>query len=240
MRHLFAPPARGLPVLALALAAAAVTGCADVTGLRTEGDLGEAHEPLALWKDVRPAPPAPGQKPGRPAVVPGVPAVPGGTMRGVDALAVVRADILADAAKDGGTGQLVDPRAAQRLARCTSAADGGPDCPVRPPVLHDLTGDGKDELISAVDIDGRLSELRVYTVDDGAVTRVLSHRAVLEGVEVAAGHLAVREPTSNPKLVSISDYEWDPAAGSMNLSQLTLDECPTVQEPATRCPPSGI
>ncbi|WP_244291244.1 hypothetical protein [Streptomyces subrutilus] len=222
---------RAPAVMVLAAVLAALAGCADVEGLRDQGDLGTVHAPKSLWKDISPAPPDPGQKPGTAAVVPGVPGPPGPGMRGVDALDVVRADITSDARQDGGTGRLVDPRAVQRLALCTREPGGGPDCPVRPGVLHDLTGNGEDELITALDIDGRLSELRVYTVrGDGSVARVLGRRAVLEGVEVAAEHLAVREPTSNPKYVAVSDYEWDPEAGVMSLSQLTLDECPALTD----------
>ncbi|MFG2982702.1 hypothetical protein ACGFYQ_15820 [Streptomyces sp. NPDC048258] len=224
---------RVLAGTAIAALLAATAGCADVEGLQSEGDLGIVHAPQSLWKSIRPDPPGPGQQPGAAALVPGLPKVSEKSkgMRGVDALAVVRADITAAVTEDGGTGRLVDPRAAQRLALCTQAVGGGPDCPVRPGVLHDLTGDGKEELITALDIDGRVSELRVYAVrDDGAVARVLARRGVLEGVEVAAEHLAVREPTSNPKYVSVSDYVWDPKARSMNLSQLTLDECPALTE----------
>ncbi|MFJ7208522.1 hypothetical protein ACIQWR_33955 [Streptomyces sp. NPDC098789] len=232
------PHARVLPVLVALLAATA--GCADTEGLRSGGDLGVVHAPQTLWKDVRPAPPGAGQAPGRAAVVPGLAVVPGGDMRGVDVLDVVRADITSDTRQDGGTGRLVDPRAAQRLALCTDEPAGGPDCPLRPGVLHDLTGNGKDELIAALDIDDRVSELRVYTVqDDGRIARILARRGVLEGVEVAAEHLAVREPTSNPKYISVSDYVWDPDAGLMNLSQLTLDDCPTSGNPAVPCPASG-
>ncbi|MFF4294907.1 hypothetical protein ACFY0N_14750 [Streptomyces vinaceus] len=222
------------PVLAAVLAAAA--GCADVDGLHDDGDLGTVHAPQSLWADIHPDPPGPGQNPGTAAVVPGLPKVAGLSMRGVNAVEVVRADLTAATAQDEGTGRLVDPRAVQRLALCTQAVDGGPDCPVRPPVLHDVTGNGREELITALDIDGRLSELRVYTVkDDGSIARILSRRGVLEGVEVAAEHLAVREPTSNPEKVSVSDYVWDPKAGIMNLSQLTLDECPGAKSGATPC-----
>ncbi len=212
---------------AVIVLAAVLTGCADVEGLQSEGDLGTVHAPQSLWKDIRPSPPKPDQEPGTAAVVPGLPEVAARSMRGVDALDVVRADITSAAKQDAGSGRLVDPRAVRRLALCTQAVDGGPGCPVRSPVLHDLTGDGREELITALDLDGRLSELRVYTVrDDGRIARILSRRAVLEGVEVAAEHLAVREPTSNPQYVGVSDYVWDPKAGIMNLSQLTLDECP--------------
>ncbi|MGP3687133.1 hypothetical protein ACTVZO_20915 [Streptomyces sp. IBSNAI002] len=222
---------RAPAVMVLAAALAALAGCADAEGLRSQGDLGTVHAPKSLWKDLRPTPPDPGQKPGTAAVVPGLPRASAKGMRGADALDVLRADITSATAQDGGTGRLVDPRAVQRLALCTDAPGGGPDCPVRPGVLHDLTGNGQEELITALDIDGRLSELRVYTVqDDGSIARVLARRAVLEGVEVAAEHLAVREPTSNPKYVAVSDYEWDPKAGVMNLAQLTLDDCPALRD----------
>ncbi|MFD8144615.1 hypothetical protein [Streptomyces sp. NPDC059708] len=210
---------------------AATAGCADAEGLSDQGDRGTVHAPTTLWKGYFPDPPSPGQQPGAAAVVPGLPKVPGLSMRGVDALAVIRADITSATAEDGGTGRLVDPRAVQRLALCTRTGDGGPNCPVRPGVLHDLTGNGREELITALDVDGRLSELRVYTVqDDGRIARVLSRRGVLEGVEVAAEHLAVREPTSNPVYISVSDYVWDPNTKSMSLSQLTLDDCPTLTD----------
>ncbi|MEW2412463.1 hypothetical protein AB0953_01845 [Streptomyces sp. NPDC046866] len=230
------PHRRAAAAAVLAALLAASAGCADVEGLRNDGDLGTAHAPQTLWKDLHPQPPGPGQQPGTAAVVPGLPKAPGPGMRGVNALEVVRADITAAAREDGGTGRLVDPRAVQRLALCTQSVDGGPKCPVRPPVLHDVTGNGREELITALDVDGRVSELRVYTVrDDGSITRILSRRGVLEGVEVAGEHLAVREPSSNPKKVSVSDYVWDPEAGIMNLSELSLDECPTPKTGSTAC-----
>lgn len=227
---------RAVPLVAVA----AVAGCADAEGLQSRGDLETVRAPQSLWKNIRPEPPGTGEKPGTAAVIPGLPKVGDLSMRGVNPLEVIRADITAATAGDGGTGRLVDPRAVQRLALCTQAVDGGPDCPVRPGVLHDLTGNGREELITALDLDGRLSELRVYTVqDDGRIARILSRRAVLEGVEVAAEHLAVREPTSNPAYVSISDYVWDEKAGIMNLSQLTLDTCPDANDPAGPCGPAG-
>ncbi|MEV0410380.1 hypothetical protein AB0I68_06075 [Streptomyces sp. NPDC050448] len=234
MRPLSPRGRAAVPVLAAVLAAAA--GCADVEGPRNDGDLGTAHAPQTLWENIHPDPPGPGQQAGKAAVVPGLPKVANAGMRGVNAVEVVRADITSATAQDRGTGLLVDPRAVQRLARCTQAVDGGPHCPVRPAVLHDVTGDGRDELITALDIDGRVSELRVYTVrDDGSIARILARRGVLEGVEVAAEHLAVREPTSNPEKVSVSDYAWDPKAGIMNLSQLTLDECAGTKDSAIPC-----
>ncbi|MCX4628665.1 hypothetical protein [Streptomyces sp. NBC_01443] len=239
MRRLSPRGRAAAPVLAAVLAATA--GCADVDGLRSDGDLGTVHAPETLWENIHPDPPGPGQEPGKAAVVPGLPKVANLSMRGVNAVDVVRADITAATAEDGGTGRLVDPRAVQRIALCTQAVDGGPYCPVRPAVLRDVTGNGREELITALDVDGRVSELRVYTVrDDGSIARILSRRGVLEGVEVAAEHLAVREPTSNPDKVSVSDYVWDPKAGIMNLSQLTLDECAGTKDSAIPCSTSRV
>ncbi|MCB5163436.1 hypothetical protein LG634_01025 [Streptomyces bambusae] len=224
--------------LVLLGALAGLAGCADAEGVRDDGDRGEVNAPKALWPDRHPSPAAPGQSAGDATVVPGV-AVPEGGMRGADVLGLVRADIESATRADGGTGRLVDPRAAQRLAQCPEDGPPPADCAVRPPVFHDLTGDGKDELITAVDVDGRLSELRVYTVQGGKVVRVLARRGVLEGVEVAAGHLAVREPTTNPSYVSVSDYEWDPDTRTMTLQQLTLDDCPSLPDPDRPCPNGG-
>ncbi|MFF1337189.1 hypothetical protein ACFVYT_04620 [Streptomyces sp. NPDC058290] len=239
MRRLSLRGRAAAPVLAAVLAATA--GCADVEGLRNDGDLGTAHAPETLWENIHPDPPGPGQQPGKAAVVPGLPKAANRSMRGVNAVDVVRADVTAATAEDGGTGRLVDPRAVQRISLCTQAVDGGPYCPVRPAVLRDVTGDGREELITALDVDGRVSELRVYTVrDDGSIARILSRRGVLEGVEVAAEHLAVREPTSTPDKVSVSDYVWDPKAGIMNLSQLTLDECAGTSDSGIPCSTSRV
>ncbi|WP_327354727.1 hypothetical protein [Streptomyces sp. NBC_01304] len=223
-----------LAALGLTLAAT-LTACTDAEGVHSDGPMDDVTAPLTLWPDTVPSHASAEQRPGTPTTVDGVPKVPSGDMDDADALEVVKADIAESGRTDKGSGRLVSPQAVKRLADCTGKA-----CPVRKPVLHDLTGDGKDELITAVDIDGRTSELRVYTVRRGQVVRVLARRAVLEGVEVAAGHLAIREPTSNPEYVSVSDYIWDDAAmdgkGAMVLSGVTLDECRSRKSSDEPCP----
>ncbi|MFK8847252.1 hypothetical protein [Streptomyces sp. Ac-502] len=195
--------------LPLALAA----GCAPVAGLHDDGRARNVTAPLALWADRTPAPRVRDEDPGGQRAVPGIARVPSGDMKDTDPAAVVRADFGADGDRP--------PR---------------PDA-VRSPVLHDLTDDGKPDLISAVDLDGRTSLLRVYSVRDQVVTRVLAMRAVLAGVELAAGHLAVREPTKDPRYVSVTDYVWD--GSRMGLWDLTLDEYRTPQNPLPTTP-SGV
>ncbi|MDG4863269.1 hypothetical protein P8605_34540 [Streptomyces sp. T-3] len=229
------PSRRVRLIVLLAVLGMAAAGCSDAEGVHSDGRMDDVTAPLTLWPDTLPSPASAEQRPGTPTVVSGVPKVSSGDMDDADALTVVKADVAEAGKTDAGSGRLVAPQAVKRLADCAGKA-----CPVRKPVLHDLTGDGKDELITAVDIDGRLSELRVYTVRDEQVVRVLARRAVLEGVEVAAGHLAIREPTTNPEFVSVSDYIWDDAAdghkGAMVLSGLTLDECRARKSSTEPCP----
>ncbi|MFH9422961.1 hypothetical protein [Streptomyces sp. NPDC017529] len=194
---------------------ALLAGCAGVAGLHDDGRARDVQAPLALWADRTPAPRVRDEDPGDQRAVPGVPEVPSGDMKDTDPAAVVSADIVA------GDGRPPDPRS------------------VRSPVFHDLTDDGKPDLISAVDLDKRTSELRVYSVRRNVVTRVLGLRAVLAGVELAAGHLSVREPTKDPRYVSVTDYVWD--GSRMGLWDLTLDDYRTPQNPlptAASSPPS--
>ncbi|MGW8331343.1 hypothetical protein ACWGLE_26025 [Streptomyces sp. NPDC055897] len=203
---------------------AVLAGCADTEGLHRDGAAASVSPPEPLWPRSVPDPPGPEQQRGRPFVVPGVARVASGDLRDADPLAVVKADLAATGREDQGTGRLVDRRAAERVANCARAVD----CGVREPVLRDLTGDGRAELITAVDIDGRASEMRVYHAVDGRVTRVFSRRAVLEGVELAAGHLAIREPTSNDRFVYVSHYGWD--GTMMALTELKLDTCRALKQ----------
>lgn len=190
---------------ALAAVLALLAGCTNLEGLHNEGRARDVDAPLVLWPDYSPAPPSRNENPAVLVPVPGVPRIPGGSMAAANPLAVLDADIAAQG----------------RTPPAPSA--------VRRPVLHDLTDDGKPDLLMAVNLDPRSSELRVYTVRKTVVTRVLVLRGVLAGVELAAGHLAIREPTKDPRYVSVTDYVWDGHA--MDLWNLTLDDARTPQTP---------
>lgn len=204
-RSVTAPIPRTLAAAALAAALALVTGCTNLEGLQSEGRARDVDAPLVLWPGYSPAPPSRNENPAVLVPVPGVPRIPGGSMAAANPLAVLDADIAAQG----------------RTPPAPSA--------VRPPVLHDLTDDGKPDLLMAVNLGPRSSELRVYAVRETVVTRILVLRGVLAGVELAAGHLAVREPTKDPRYVSVTDYVWDGHA--MDLWNLTLDDARTPQTP---------
>lgn len=204
-RSVTAPTPRTVAAAALAAALALVTGCTNLEGLQSQGRARDVDAPLVLWPGYSPAPPSRNENPAVLVPVPGVPRIPGGSMAAANPLAVLDADISAQG----------------RTPPAPSA--------VRPPVLHDLTDDGKPDLLMAVNLGPRSSELRVYAVRETVVTRILVLRGVLAGVELAAGHLAVREPTKDPRYVSVTDYVWDGHA--MDLWNLTLDDARTPQTP---------
>lgn len=187
-----------LALLAALVPLALAAGCASPEGLQNDGQARDVKAPSPLWPDHTPAPLGQDDNPVTRQPVPQVPRIPSGDMTAADPYAVLEADFTAD-----------------------GRTPPDPDS-VRRPVLHDLTDDGKPDLITVVDLDRRTSELRVYSVRRQVVTRVLSLRGVLAGVELAAGHLAIREPTKDPRYVSVTDYVWDD--GAMALWDITLDE----------------
>ncbi|MFJ9414629.1 hypothetical protein ACIRPT_10745 [Streptomyces sp. NPDC101227] len=208
VRAALASLAAQAPLLAL------LAGCAGLEGLQSEGKAREVKAPLALWPEYSPAPLRREENPAARRPVPGLAHIPSGSMAAADPLTVLDADITS-----GG------------------AAAPAPKS-VRRPVLRDLTGDGKPDLIMVVDLDRRTSDLRVYTVRKRIVTRVLALRGVLAGVELAAGHLVIREPTKDPRYVSVTDYTWD--NGEMALWDLTLDDARTPQTPSQAPAPVPI
>ncbi|MFF3746422.1 hypothetical protein [Streptomyces kronopolitis] len=213
LRSRTAPASRSVTALAsrtatsaaLAAALVLVAGCTNLEGLQSEGRARDVDAPLVLWPGYSPAPPSRNENPAVLVPVPGVPRIPGGSMAAANPLAVLDADIAAQG----------------RTPPAPSA--------VRPPALHDLTADGEPDLLMAVNLGPRTSELRVYAVRKTVVTRILVLRGVLAGVELAAGHLAVREPTKDPRYVSVTDYVWD--GHEMDLWNLTLDDARTPQTP---------
>ncbi|UQA94808.1 hypothetical protein [Streptomyces halobius] len=205
---------RGLASLAApAVLVSLLAGCASMEGLQSDGRARRVKAPVPLWPDYSPAPPGRDENPAALKAVPGVPRIPSGDMTAADALTVLDADFEAE-------------------GRTPPAPES-----VRRPVLHDLTDDGKPDLITVVDLDPRNSELRVYSVRKQRVTRVLALRAVLAGVELAAGHLAIREPTEDRRYVAVTDYVWD--GDSMDLWDLTLDEADKSHSSGTGSPSPG-
>ncbi|MFI6444745.1 hypothetical protein [Kitasatospora sp. NPDC050543] len=194
MRTWLSRTAPALGVLLAAVAATALTGCTSAGGLHDAGatrPLTSRPSPVQLWPAAAvsqtPTPAVTSQPP--PTPIPGITA-PGDDIQRVDPPAVLAQDPAIKA----------DEKAA--LAGCTG-------CLVRPAQYRDLTGDGHDELLTAVLTGEQRAFLHVYTLRERQVLPILALQ-VLPGftADTVGADLVVREPT-NEVTVTSSTYRWD-------------------------------
>ncbi len=179
----------------LAVMAVAVTaGCTSAGQLHDAGQtrpVTSPPRPELLWPaaDVSPQPSGSATAVPPPVPVPGV-SVEGADIRAVDVRVLLGADPALAA----------DERAA--LTGCAG-------CLVRPAQYRDVTGDGQDELLTAVITGDRRAFLHVYTVHEHQVLPVLALQA-LPGfsADTVARDLVVHEPTSEVTETN-STYRWD-------------------------------
>ncbi|WP_246102390.1 hypothetical protein [Streptomyces piniterrae] len=129
--------------------------------------------------------------------------MPSGDVRKLSALDVVRAQNAEDARHDAPA---FDEKTENKIARCD--ADPG-SCPVHAPEYHDLTGDGKEELIVGVEGEEHILAVWVYMLRDGVVNRILDTAGTPTAVEVANGDLIMREPTDSPGYEIRTVHSWD-------------------------------
>ncbi|MEK2478208.1 hypothetical protein [Streptomyces noursei] len=199
-----ARPFRRRTSLATTTAIAAVVlplaACSVHTGPVSAGPAPEVTAPRTLWA----GPPAPGRRGG--AQPPGA-----GDIRGVDALATVKADITAGRATADGP-EAMDEATRAKVAHCTAIGAG---CPVRTPEYHDLTGDGRNELIIGIDMDDGFCSLRVYTLRGGKPVRVMAYPAAVRSVQVSGRDLILWEDTATPDYQQRTVYAWDAGQRTM-------------------------
>ncbi|MBF8172819.1 hypothetical protein IW294_18915 [Streptomyces olivaceus] len=235
-------PARVTAFAALLLvtaAAGALAGCGDTGGLRDAGATAAARSPARLWPGLPPAS-SPAYDIGEVehARVEGV-AVPGGDIRGADPVAAVRAEIAAHPDDYAGTGARYHETSA-RMADCGTenpentedtgdAGDAGDTedtardgCPVLRPYYRDLTGDGRPEMALGFRLlPGRLTAVRVYTVEKDRLVRVMSYDDAVSAVELAGRAVVVRSPSEVAGYEYRLQWTWDADQRAM---LLTSDE----------------
>ncbi|MFJ7236708.1 hypothetical protein ACIQWB_06140 [Streptomyces olivaceus] len=235
-------PARVTAFAALLLvtaAAGALAGCGDTGGLRDAGATAAARSPARLWPGLPPAS-SPAYDIGEVehARVEGV-AVPGGDIRGADPVAAVRAEIAAHPDDYAGAGARYHETSA-RMAHCGTddpentedtgdAGDAGDaedaardGCPVLRPYYRDLTGDGRPEMTLGFRLlPGRLTAVRVYTVEKDRLVRVMSYDDAVSAVELAGRALVVRSPSEVAGYEYRLQWTWDADQRAM---LLTSDE----------------
>ncbi|WEB38040.1 hypothetical protein MOV08_01075 [Streptomyces yunnanensis] len=223
------PPARGLPtpraaVRTVALAvvvagsAALLGGCAGAGVPKSAGHVAPITGPTALWPGSKPAPEASPATGGdeKPQPLTALPRVPSGDLRKVSAGSVLLAQIDWDKRHD----QSAFDKDEERKIRSCADKPGSASCPVRAPEYHDLTGDGKDELILGVQSGSNLLIIYAYTVKDGVVTSILGSTSSPQSVEVADRKLVIHEPGDAPGYESRTVYAWDPRHQVMTIQDV--------------------
>ncbi|MFC5146739.1 hypothetical protein [Streptomyces aureoversilis] len=220
---------------ALAVLAAAATGCASAGEPVGAGRTAPASAPSRLWPQATPAPsPSGPQHDGETATkVPGVAPVPSGDIHRVDAYAVVKAEVTANRNSVTGADALDDATAAKVTSSCSSAQRQQRDCPIRKPVYSDLTGDGREDLIVGIEMEDHFLSLRAYTLVKGVLTRVLSTVAQPSSVEVAGRDLIVWEPWTTPHYALRSVYTWNTQNHYMDFRRYEIRRAESGAAPAT-------
>ncbi|MFD8015512.1 hypothetical protein [Streptomyces sp. NPDC058955] len=197
---------------AVAVLGVATAGCGGDGGLRSDGPVETAVGPVRLWPELPPASDPPvdyGETDTE--RVPGI-TVRGADVRTVDPVAVVRAEVAAHPdTYTGGDGMY------EETARAILACDTAPAaCPVLSPYYRDLTGNGRDELIVGIRMPEQQVAVRVYLVERGGLTRVMSTVEQVISVELAGRDLIVRAASAGiPGYEYRTAWSWDERQHSM-------------------------
>lgn len=207
------------PVLAAAVAvllASAAVGCGDAGELQGAGSTPTAVSPDKLWPDLSPAS-SPAFDIGEvdTEVVKGI-TVPGGDIRKVDPVAVVRREI---AEHPGDYGQGSYGETARRMADCGKSGAQGRRCPVLRAYYRDLTGDGRADLtLGFRQLPGNLTAVRVYTVRKNRLVQVMAYEDAVSGVELAGRSVIIRAPSEVAGYEYRLQWTWDPQQQAMLLT----------------------
>ncbi|WP_020131233.1 hypothetical protein [Streptomyces sp. 303MFCol5.2] len=210
------PARRGLAAATVALLASVAVGCGDAGELQGAGATPTAISPDKLWPDLTPA--------SRPAfdigevdteVVKGI-KVPGGDIRKVDPVAVVREEITTH---PGDYAQGTYAETARRMADCGRSGAAGSRCPVLKAYYRDLTGDGHDDLtLGFRQLPGKLTAVRVYTVRKDRLVQVMAYEDAVSGVELAGRSVIIRAPSEVAGYEYRLQWTWDQQQRAMLLT----------------------
>ncbi|WP_369217800.1 hypothetical protein, partial [Streptomyces flavofungini] len=203
---------RSRPALAAALVAAALLlagGCGDPGGLRGAGPTPTAQGPTRLWPDL-PPPSAPAEDYGEieAVKVKGV-EVPGGDLRKVNPVDVVRADFQENPGSYESSDR-VYRTTLERLEDCARESSGAQErCPVLKAYYRDLTGDDKDDLIVGVSTPDDNLDVRVYAEEKRQLTQIMEMSDAVLGVELAGRDLIIRAVSSLAGYEYHTVWSWD-------------------------------
>ncbi|MFG2289224.1 hypothetical protein ACGFOU_24530 [Streptomyces sp. NPDC048595] len=207
-----------------------VAGCAGTGQPKSAGRTPVASAPAQLWPDRPPAPAPPPDKSGQdgPSPLPGLPRVPSGNIRTLDALDVVKAQNAEDARQQTPA---FDKATERRIDRCTTEPKR---CPVRAPEYQDLTHDGKDELIVGIEQSDHTVAIWAYMIRGGVVNRILDTAGSPLSVEVSDGDVIMREPTTSPGYEMRTVHSWDDKQQTMEIRTMEFDRAVSSPGPRRR------
>ncbi|MET8828234.1 hypothetical protein ABZX40_02790 [Streptomyces sp. NPDC004610] len=195
------------------------TACGDAGELRDAGTAPTASSPERLWPELAPAtsPAFPLEETDR-EVVQGV-LPPGDDLREVDPAALVDAEIAAHP-EDYTAAKAPYRQTAERMDACGQEGDDGRErCPVLSSYYRDLTGDGRAELTLGFRLlPGGLTAVRIYTVEDHRVVRVMSWDDAFRSAELAERALIMRLPSDVPGYDYRLQWTWDAQQRTMLLT----------------------
>ncbi|MEW1687894.1 hypothetical protein ACIQOF_28510 [Streptomyces sp. NPDC091265] len=215
--------------------AALLAGCGTGGELKSAGRATAAIGPARLWPELPPASAAPydyGE--GETAHIPGI-TVPGDDVHRLDPVAVVQAGLNARPDRSSGTDEL--PAATvRRIKACRTAPQA---CPVLPPYFRDLTGDGKDELVLAIELTGHQLSVRVYMPEPSGLTRIMSTSDAVISVELAGRDLIMRAPSAITGYEYRTAWSWDGRQRAMLPTQDEILRMTPYPEPGRRRTPSA-
>lgn len=209
-----APPATALVAAGVLALAAAGCGAAGEGRLESAGPTSTAVGPVQLWPGLPPATNPPidyGETDN--ARVPGI-TVTAGDVHTVDPMAVVRAEVRARPDTVSGPNG-VYAGTVRAIGACAGGA-GSAGCPLMEPYYHDLTGDGRDELIAGIRLPDQQVAVLVYRAEKGGLTRVMSTVEQVISVELAGRDLIMRVGSAGiPGYEYRTAWSWDEDQGSM-------------------------
>ncbi|GAA2223711.1 lipoprotein [Streptomyces amakusaensis] len=233
------PPYAAL--LAVTAAVAALAGCGDAGGLKSAGPTETATGPVRLWPGLPPvtAPPYDYGEADT-ALVRGVRVPPGG-VRGLNPVAVLRAE--ETVGPDGRRGiDGIYQETSAKLRDCgrrpgRKAGEKPGSCPVLVPHHRDLTGDGREELIIGITMPEQQTAVRCYMPDaKGRLTRIMATSDQLVSVRLAGRDIILRSVSAGiPGYEYRTVWSWD---GRHQAMLQTSDEIVRVKPRSAERPPA--
>lgn len=156
-------------------------------------------------------------------------------MHRLDPVAVVRAGLKARPDRSSGTDEL-PAETVRRINACRTSPD---TCPVLAPYYRDLTGDGRDELVLAIQLADRQLSVRVYMPEPSGLTRIMSTSDAVISVELAGRDLIMRAPSAITGYEYRTAWSWDGRQRAMLPTQDEILRMTPRPDPGRRHPPGA-